>query len=92
VLPDVPTIAESGLNYEDSTWFGVLAPAGTSPVIVGRLNAELVKISRSPEVVERLAPDGGEPVGSTPEQFTRQIAADIARWRKLVKDAGIRLE
>jgi tripartite-type tricarboxylate transporter receptor subunit TctC len=92
VLPDIPTIAESGLSYEDSTWFGVLAPAGTAPAIVGRLNAELVKISRSPDVVERLAPDGGEPVGSTPEQFARQIAADIARWRKLVKQAGIQLE
>jgi tripartite-type tricarboxylate transporter receptor subunit TctC len=92
VLPDVPSIAESGLSYEDSTWFGVLAPAGTPPAIVGRLNAELVKISRLPEVVERLAPDGGESVGSTPEQFARQIAADIARWRKLVRDAGIRLE
>jgi tripartite-type tricarboxylate transporter receptor subunit TctC len=92
VLPDIPTIAESGLNYEDSTWFGVLAPAGTAPAIVGRLNAELVKISRSPDIVERLAPDGGEPVGSTPEQFARQIAANIARWRNVVKAANIRLE
>jgi tripartite-type tricarboxylate transporter receptor subunit TctC len=92
-LPEVPTIAESGLpQYEDSTWFGVLAPAGTPPAIVGRLNAELVRISRSPDVVERLAPDGGEPVGNTPEQFSRQIATDIARWRKVVKEAGIRLE
>src|SRR5689334_22623916 len=92
-LPDVPTIAESGLpSYEDSTWFGVLAPAGTPSAIVGRLNAELVKISRSSEIVERIAPDGGEPVGNTPEQFARRIAADIARWRKLVTEAGIRLE
>ena len=92
-LPDVPTIAESGLpTYEDSTWFGVLAPAGTPSAIVGRLNAELVKISRSSEVVERIAPDGGEPVGNTPEQFARRIAADITRWRKLVTEAGIRLE
>ncbi|HKU71618.1 MAG TPA: tripartite tricarboxylate transporter substrate-binding protein, partial [Burkholderiales bacterium] len=92
-LPDVPTIAESGLpTYDDSTWFGVLAPAGTPSVIVSRLNAELVKISRSSEVVERIAPDGGEPVGNTPEQFARRIATDIARWRKLVTEAGIRLE
>lgn len=92
-LPDVPTIAESGLpTYEDSTWFGVLAPAGTPAAIISSLNAELVKIARSSEVVERIAPDGGEPVGNTPEQFARQIATDIARWRKLVKEAGIRLE
>lgn len=92
-LPDVPTIAESGLpGYEDSTWFGVLAPAGTPPAVISRLNTELVKISRSPDVVERVATDGGEPVGSTPEQFARQIATDIARWRKVVKQAGINLE
>lgn len=92
-LPDVPTIAESGLpTYEDSTWFGVVAPAGTPSAIVNRLNAELVKISRSSDVVERIAPDGGEPVGNTPGEFARRIAADIARWRKLVTEAGIRLE
>ena len=93
VLPDLPTLADAGVpGYEDSTWFGMLAPAGTPPAIVTRLNAELVKIARSPELVERLAPDGGEPVGNTPEQFARHLVAEIARWRKLVKDAGIRLE
>jgi tripartite-type tricarboxylate transporter receptor subunit TctC len=93
VLPDLPTIAESGVpQYEDSTWFGFLAPAGTPAAVVARLNAELVKISRSQEIVERLAPDGGEPVGSSPEQFARHIATEIARWRKVVKDAGIYLD
>jgi tripartite-type tricarboxylate transporter receptor subunit TctC len=93
VLPDLPTIAESGVpGYENSTWFGLLAPAGTPPAVVSRLNAELVKISKSADVIERLAPDGGESVGSTPEQFVRLIAAETARWGKLVKEAGIRFE
>jgi tripartite-type tricarboxylate transporter receptor subunit TctC len=93
VLPDLPTIAEAGVpGYEDSTWFGFLAPAGTPPAVVARLNAELVKISRSPEMVERLTPDGGEPVGNSPGEFTRHIAAEVARWRKVVRDAGIHLD
>ena len=93
VLPDLPTIAESGVpGYDNSTWHGWLAPAGTPPAILNRLNAELVKSARSPDVVERLAPDGGEAVGSTPEEFTRYLAREIARWRKVVKEAGVKLE
>jgi tripartite-type tricarboxylate transporter receptor subunit TctC len=93
VLPELPTIAESGLpGYENSTWFGMLAPAGTPPAVLSRLNAELVKISKSPDVIERLAPDGGEAVGGTPEQLARLIVTEMARWSKLVKDAGIRFE
>jgi tripartite-type tricarboxylate transporter receptor subunit TctC len=93
VLPDLPTLAESGVpGYENSTWHGWLAPAGTPPAILNRLNAELVKSARAPDVVERLAPDGGEPVGSTPEQFARYIVTDMARWSKLVKETGIRFE
>lgn len=93
VLPDLPTLAESGVpGYENSTWHGWLAPAGTPPAILNRLNAELVKSTRAPDVVERLAPDGGEPVGSTPEQFARYIVTDMARWSKLVKETGIRFE
>jgi tripartite-type tricarboxylate transporter receptor subunit TctC len=92
-LPDLPTIAEAGVpGYENSTWHGWLAPAGTPPAILNRLNAELVRSTRSPDVVERLAPDGGEPVGSTPEQFGRHIAGELARWGKLVREAGIRFE
>jgi tripartite-type tricarboxylate transporter receptor subunit TctC len=93
VLPGLPTLAEAGVRgYENSTWFGVIAPAGTPPAVIGRLNAELVKASQAPEIVERIAPDGGEPVGTTPEQFGKHIATEIARWRKVVKDAGIRIE
>ena len=93
VLPDLATIAESGVpGYENSTWHGWLAPAGTPPAILNRLNAELVRSTRSPDVVERLVPDGGEPVGSTPEQFSRHISEELARWSKLVKATGIRFE
>ena len=93
ILTDLPTIAESGVpGYENSTWHGWLAPAGTPPAILARLNAELVKSTRAAEVVDRLAPDGGEPVGSTPEEFSRFIAADMARWSKLVKDTGLRFD
>ncbi len=93
VLPDLPTLVEAGVpGYENSTWFGFFAPAGTPAAVLGRLNAELVKISQSPDVVERLAPDGGEPVGSTPEQFGRLIASEITRWRRVVKDSGLKVE
>jgi tripartite-type tricarboxylate transporter receptor subunit TctC len=93
VLPDLPTVSESGVTgYQNSTWFGLLAPAGTPSAVLSKLNAELVKTSQSPDIVERLAPDGGEPVGSTPEQFGRLLALEIARWRKVVKDAGMKVE
>ncbi len=93
VLPDLPTVSESGVpGYENSTWFGLLAPAGTPAAVLNKLNSELVKASQSPDIVERLAPDGGEPVGSTPEHFGRHIASEITRWRKVVKDAGMKVE
>ena len=92
-LPDLPTVAESGVaGYETTTWHGWLAPAGTPPAIVNRLNAELVRSARAAEVVERLAPDGGEAVGSTQEEFARHIAVELARWRKVVKESGVRVE
>lgn len=92
-LPDLPTIVESGVpGYETSTWHGWLAPAATPASIINGLNAELLKTLKSPDLLERLAPDGGEPVGSTPEQFTRHLVAEIARWRKVVRDAGVRVE
>ena len=93
VLPELPTITESGVpGYENSTWFGVLVPVGTPAAVITRLNADLVKASHSPDIIERVAPDGGEPVGSTPEHLGRLVAAEITRWRKVVKDAGIKLE
>jgi tripartite-type tricarboxylate transporter receptor subunit TctC len=93
VLPELPTIAESGVPaYENSTWHGWLAPAGVPPAIVNRLNAELVKAAQAPDLAEKLAADGGEGVSSTPEQFARLIATETARWGRVIKEAGITLE
>jgi tripartite-type tricarboxylate transporter receptor subunit TctC len=93
VLPELQTIAEAGVpGYENSTWHGWLAPAGTPPAILGRLNAELVRAARAPDLVEKLAADGGEGVGTTSEEFTRFIATEMARWGKVIKEAGITLE
>jgi tripartite-type tricarboxylate transporter receptor subunit TctC len=93
VLPDLPTVAEGGVaGYVTTTWHGWLAPAGTPAPIIGKLHAELTRAARAPDVAERLATDGGEAVGGSPEVFTRHIAAEIARWRKVVRDANIKVE
>jgi tripartite-type tricarboxylate transporter receptor subunit TctC len=92
-LPDLPTIAEAGVpGYENSTWHGWLAPAGTPPAVLSRLNGELVKAARAPDLAEKLAADGGEGAGTTPEEFARLIATETARWGKVIKEAGITLE
>lgn len=92
VLPALPTIAEAGVpGYETTTWHGWLAPAGTPAPVIGRLNAELIRVARAPDVKERLAADGAEPVGGTPEQFAQQLIAEITRWRNVVGAAGIKL-
>ena len=91
VFPDIATIAESGIpGFDVTTWHGWIAPRGTPGAIINRLNAALVKMVNSPEVSEKLATEGGEPVGSSPEQLAQIIAAEVPRWRKLVKDAGIK--
>ncbi len=92
-MPDLPTIAESGLpGYEASSWYGVLAPAGTPREIVARLNAELVKALEQPEVRTGLLAEGAEPIGGTPEQFAAHIRAEKERLGKLIREAKIRLE
>jgi len=92
-MPDLPTIAESGLpGYEASSWYGVLAPAGTPREIVARLNAELVKALAQSEVRTSLLAEGAEPAGGTPEQFAAHIRAEKERLGKLIREAKIRLE
>jgi len=92
-LPDVPTVAESGFpGFETSQWYGILAPAGTPEAIVRKLNAEINRILKSPEVVERLASDGSVPQGSTPEEFAKFIASEQKRWGQVVKSANIKPE
>ncbi len=91
-LPDVPAIAETVPGYESSIWHGVLAPAGTSRDIVNRLRTEIVTILRVPEVRERFAREGAEPVGSTPAEFGAFIRSEMTKYAKLVKAAGIRAD
>lgn len=90
-IPDVPTVAESGLpGFEAVGWFGVVVPTGTPKDIVNKLSAEIVKIVRTPEMKERLHSQGLEPVGNTPEQFDEFNKAEIVKWAKVIKEAGIR--
>ena len=93
-LPDVPTIAEAGVplpaGLEMREWYGTIAPRGTPPAIIAKLNAEMVKIFNRPDVQSRLSDMGAEPVGSTPAELTKQIASDVVTWAKVVKEAGIR--
>jgi tripartite-type tricarboxylate transporter receptor subunit TctC len=92
-LPDVPTVAEAGLpDFEVTTWYGVLAPAGTPRPIVARLNAEIVKAMKSPEMNARLAAMATEPVTSTPEGFSDLIRREIVKWRKVVRAAGLKAD
>jgi tripartite-type tricarboxylate transporter receptor subunit TctC len=93
IVPDIPTVAESGLpGFEALQWFGILAPAGTPKEIVARLNGEIVKILRLPEVRERMSSLGAEIVGSTPEQFASFLKADTAKWAKIVKESGAKID
>jgi tripartite-type tricarboxylate transporter receptor subunit TctC len=92
-LPDVPTVAESGLpGFEASSWFGILAPAGTPPAIVAKLNAEIAKWLATPEAKEQLAKQGANAAGGTPEEFAKHIAAETAKWAKVVKDSGAKID
>jgi len=91
--PELPTVAEAGMpGFEASTWFGILAPAGTPKDIIVRFNGEVRKILQMPDVLERLKAQGAEPIGSTPEEFRNYIKSELIKWEKVVKAAGIRLE
>jgi len=92
-LPDVPTMVEAGVpNFEASSWFGVLAPAGTPPAIVTKLNGEIAKWLTSPEAKDKLASVGANIAGGTPEDFARHIQAETAKWAKVVKESGAKVE
>jgi tripartite-type tricarboxylate transporter receptor subunit TctC len=88
-LPEVPTIAESGLSgFNGNTWLGLVAPGGTPREIVAKLSAETRKALLAPDVRDRLLAQGVEPVGSTPEQFTAHLEAEMQRYAAVIKRSG----
>ena len=93
IVPAVPTISESGLpGFEALQWFGVFAPTGTPKEIVAKLNGEIVRILRLPDVRERMTALGAEVVGSSPERFAVFQKADTAKWAKVVKTSGAKID
>jgi len=93
LMTDVPTIAESGLpGYEAAGWFGVLAPAGTPPSVVTKLNTEINRILELPEVKASLASDGAEPAGGSPAQMADSARAASIKWGKIIRELNIRTE
>ena len=92
-LPDIPTLAESGLpGYEASVWYGIVAPAKTPRAVIVRLNMEINKILQDPETREKLMKNDFQPTGSTPEAFEAYIKAETVKWAKVVKDSGAKVD
>jgi tripartite-type tricarboxylate transporter receptor subunit TctC len=91
-LPDVPTVAETVPGFEVSNWIGLFGPAGTPPAIVARLNAEVQKIMRSPEIQKRLETEGAKFIPMSPEQFANFQKAELTKWAKSIKDANIKVD
>lgn len=92
-VPELPTIGEAGLpGYEATAWYGILAPAGTPAEIIAKLNAGINKGIRQPDVADRLAAEGAETAGGTPEEFAAFIKAETSRWGKVLKAAGVKAQ
>jgi tripartite-type tricarboxylate transporter receptor subunit TctC len=93
LVPELPTMADAGLaGFDISTWFGLLAPAGTPPDVIAKWNADVVKILKSPEMRERLAAQGAEAAPTTPAEFAAFIAAEIPKYAKIVKASGAKVD
>lgn len=92
-LPDLPTVTEAGVrDFATTSWYGVLAPTGTRTAAITRMNSELDKIIALPDVRQKLAADGAEPAGGSPQDFQKHISAEIAKWSRVVHAAGIKIE
>jgi tripartite-type tricarboxylate transporter receptor subunit TctC len=92
ILPDLPTVSDVVPGYTAATWFGMWAPPGTPKRIVDQLNQAVARILKKPDIQERLRIDGMEAAHNTPEEFSRYIARDIAKWTKVVKAGNIRID
>jgi tripartite-type tricarboxylate transporter receptor subunit TctC len=91
ILPDVPTVAESGVaRYEFQSWVGLLAPSATPAAVVKTLNEHAVRAARAPDIAERFARDGAEVVASSPEDFRRQITDEVQLWARVIREMGIK--
>ena len=91
--PELPTVAEAGVpGYEMAAWFGVLAPAGTPQPVIAALHKVMAGTLQQPEVRDRFARLGAEPVGNSPEEFGAFIQSEIAKWAKVVKEAGLKAD
>ena len=91
--PELPTLAESGFpGFDTSLWFGLLAPAATSKDIIGKVHAEMLRVLKLPDVVERIASQGADIVGDTPAEFAAFIASESAKYARIIKQAGVKLD
>lgn len=91
-LPDVPAVAEALPGFEVVGWYGVIGPAGMPAPLVAKLHGEFVRILNLPDIRERIVADGSEPVGSAPEAFRQFMLADLAKWSKVVKESGAKVD
>ena len=90
-LPDIPTVTESGIpDYEVSGWYGLFAPSGTPREVVARLNAEVARILRLPDVKERFSRAGMRPVGNSQDEFVSYMKSEVAKWRRAVEITGVK--
>jgi tripartite-type tricarboxylate transporter receptor subunit TctC len=92
VLPDVPAVAETLPGYAAGPFYGVLGPGRMAPDLTNRVRGEVVKILQAPDTKARLSAEGGEPVGSTPEEYVTMIKTETARWGQVIRKAGIQPE
>ena len=91
VAPDIPTIAEAGVaGYSADAWYGMLAPRGTPQPVIAKLSAHMVKSLQAPERRDKLIAQGVEPVASSPDEFAVFLKAEIVKWAKVVRDAGVK--
>ena len=93
VVPDVPTVSESGYKgFQATTWFGILVAKGTPDAIVSRLTAEITKALQAPDIKERLTATGGLPVQTGPKEFSALLSSEIQKWSRIVKESGAKAD